>query len=69
MSFGRPPTIGDTFKLTPPQRGSFPLDHDGEICSGRRESVVLINYLLVLRRRMQRGDEGVPQMLEGERQQ
>ncbi|KAH8090479.1 hypothetical protein HD553DRAFT_302524 [Filobasidium floriforme] len=30
MSFGRPPTIGDTFKLTPPQRGSFPLDHDGE---------------------------------------
>ena len=30
MSFGRPPTIGDTFKLTPPQRGSFPLDHDGQ---------------------------------------
>ncbi|KAF3081656.1 Cytochrome c oxidase assembly protein cox19 [Orbilia oligospora] len=29
MSFGRPP--GQlTFNPTPPERGSFPLDHDGE---------------------------------------
>ena len=30
MSFGRPGGFGDSFKVTPPQRGSFPLDHDGE---------------------------------------
>ncbi|KAL1407263.1 Cytochrome c oxidase assembly protein cox19 [Vanrija albida] len=30
MSFGRPGGWGDSFKVTPPQRGSFPLDHDGE---------------------------------------
>ncbi|KAL4069464.1 hypothetical protein J3A83DRAFT_3563066 [Scleroderma citrinum] len=30
MSFGRPPTINVGFKTTPPDRGSFPLDHDGE---------------------------------------
>ncbi|WWD07526.1 hypothetical protein V865_005627 [Kwoniella europaea PYCC6329] len=29
MSFGRP-GFADTFKVSPPQRGSFPLDHDGE---------------------------------------
>ncbi|KAL7420059.1 Cytochrome c oxidase assembly protein cox19 [Cryptotrichosporon argae] len=29
MSFGRPGGF-DTFKVSPPQRGSFPLDHDGE---------------------------------------
>ncbi|PWN88264.1 hypothetical protein FA10DRAFT_232551 [Acaromyces ingoldii] len=29
MSFGRPPTFS-TFSPTPPDRGSFPLDHDGE---------------------------------------
>ena len=29
MSFGRPPTFS-TFTATPPDRGSFPLDHDGE---------------------------------------
>ncbi|OCF33862.1 cytochrome c oxidase assembly protein COX19 [Kwoniella heveanensis BCC8398] len=28
-SFGRP-GFADSFKVTPPQRGSFPLDHDGE---------------------------------------
>lgn len=31
MSFGRPGTL-DNFKVTPPARGSFPLDHDGQ-CS------------------------------------
>ncbi|CAK9786395.1 hypothetical protein CC85DRAFT_288924 [Cutaneotrichosporon oleaginosum] len=30
MSFGRPGALSDTFKVSPPQRGSFPLDHDGE---------------------------------------
>ncbi|KAF8845301.1 hypothetical protein BDN67DRAFT_446769 [Paxillus ammoniavirescens] len=30
MSFGRPPSINVGFKTTPPDRGSFPLDHDGE---------------------------------------
>lgn len=29
MSFGRPPSIGENFKVNPPQRGSFPLDHEG----------------------------------------
>jgi hypothetical protein len=32
MSFGRPGALTDTFKVSPPQRGSFPLDHDGESC-------------------------------------
>ena len=31
MSFGRPGGFGDTFKVSPPSRGSFPLDHDGEL--------------------------------------
>ncbi|OBZ79243.1 hypothetical protein A0H81_00385 [Grifola frondosa] len=30
MSFGRPPSVSTGFKVTPPDRGSFPLDHDGE---------------------------------------
>ncbi|KAF9270548.1 hypothetical protein L218DRAFT_993142 [Marasmius fiardii PR-910] len=30
MSFGRPPSINAGFKVTPPDRGSFPLDHYGE---------------------------------------
>ncbi|KAF5345836.1 hypothetical protein D9757_006990 [Collybiopsis confluens] len=30
MSFGRPPTINSGFKVTPPDRGSFPLDHYAE---------------------------------------
>lgn len=29
MSFGRPPSISTGFKVTPPNRGSFPLDHYG----------------------------------------
>ena len=29
MSFGRPPSISTGFKVTPPDRGSFPLDHYG----------------------------------------
>ncbi|KAN0124965.1 cytochrome c oxidase assembly protein cox19 [Russula decolorans] len=30
MSFGRPPSISTGFQVTPPNRGSFPLDHYGE---------------------------------------
>ncbi|KAJ7225884.1 hypothetical protein GGX14DRAFT_641610 [Mycena pura] len=30
MSFGRPPSINVGFKPLPPDRGAFPLDHDGE---------------------------------------
>ncbi|KAM0786840.1 Cytochrome c oxidase assembly protein cox19 [Microbotryomycetes sp. NB124-2] len=30
MSFGRPANMSLTLKPTPPERGSFPLDHDGE---------------------------------------
>ncbi|KAH9853018.1 hypothetical protein C2E23DRAFT_822931 [Lenzites betulinus] len=30
MSFGRPPSISGGFSATPPDRGSFPLDHEGE---------------------------------------
>ncbi|TFK41297.1 hypothetical protein BDQ12DRAFT_679221 [Crucibulum laeve] len=30
MSFGRPPSINVGFKVTAPDRGSFPLDHYGE---------------------------------------
>lgn len=33
MSFGRPGGFGDTFKVSPPARGSFPLDHDGKSSS------------------------------------
>ncbi|EEA20627.1 Cytochrome c oxidase assembly protein cox19 [Talaromyces marneffei ATCC 18224] len=30
MSFGAPGGAAANFKPTPPERGSFPLDHDGE---------------------------------------
>ncbi|KAJ3718455.1 hypothetical protein C8R42DRAFT_697521 [Lentinula raphanica] len=30
MSFGRPPSINSGFKVSPPDRGSFPLDHYAE---------------------------------------
>ncbi|KAI0803033.1 hypothetical protein BC629DRAFT_1243812, partial [Irpex lacteus] len=30
MSFGRPPSISTGFTPTPPDRGSFPLDHFAE---------------------------------------
>ncbi|PWN21769.1 hypothetical protein BCV69DRAFT_232567, partial [Microstroma glucosiphilum] len=36
MSFGRPPGF-TTFSVTPPDRGSFPLDHEGECTSVMRE--------------------------------
>ncbi|TEB35105.1 hypothetical protein FA13DRAFT_1441122 [Coprinellus micaceus] len=30
MSFGRPPSINNGFRVSAPDRGSFPLDHFGE---------------------------------------
>ncbi|EIN13661.1 hypothetical protein PUNSTDRAFT_56533 [Punctularia strigosozonata HHB-11173 SS5] len=30
MSFGRPPSGNAGFQVSPPDRGSFPLDHEGE---------------------------------------
>ncbi|KAF9958292.1 Cytochrome c oxidase assembly protein cox19 [Mortierella alpina] len=42
MSFGRPPSF-TTFSAPPPDRGSFPLDHDGEC------SVFMKEYLVCLK--------------------
>ncbi|EPQ30984.1 uncharacterized protein PFL1_01173 [Pseudozyma flocculosa PF-1] len=38
MSFGRPPTFSN-FSVLPPERGSFPLDHEGEC------KQVMVDYL------------------------
>ena len=32
MSFGRPGGLGEAFRVNPPERGSFPLDHEGGYC-------------------------------------
>ncbi|KAF9360994.1 Cytochrome c oxidase assembly protein cox19 [Mortierella sp. AD094] len=42
MSFGRPPSF-TTFSAAPPDRGSFPLDHDGEC------SIFMKDYLACLK--------------------
>ncbi|KAI0067938.1 hypothetical protein BV25DRAFT_893381 [Artomyces pyxidatus] len=44
MSFGRPPSISTGFQVTPPNRGSFPLDHYGE-CKD-----IMTQYLECLRK-------------------
>ncbi|WFC99474.1 Cytochrome c oxidase assembly protein cox19 [Malassezia yamatoensis] len=36
MSFGRPPTFG-MFQVSPPERGSFPLDHYGDCKEAMKE--------------------------------
>ncbi|KAF9363700.1 Cytochrome c oxidase assembly protein cox19 [Mortierella sp. NVP85] len=36
MSFGRPPSF-TTFSANPPDRGSFPLDHEGECSAFMKE--------------------------------
>ncbi|KAJ9473928.1 Cytochrome c oxidase assembly protein COX19 [Pseudozyma hubeiensis] len=43
MSFGRPPTFSD-FKVSPPERGSFPLDHEGECKTVMQEYMNCIKY-------------------------
>ncbi|KAJ1022953.1 hypothetical protein NDA13_005002 [Ustilago tritici] len=43
MSFGRPPTFSD-FKVSPPERGSFPLDHQGECKQVMQEYMNCIKY-------------------------
>ncbi|CAE6474254.1 unnamed protein product [Rhizoctonia solani] len=40
MSFGRPPTFSP-FTATPPDRGSFPLDHEGKVVEGSLSSTRL----------------------------
>jgi len=50
MSFGRPGGFGDAFKVSPPQRGSFPLDHEGE-CKD-----VMISYLRCIK--LNQGNNG-----------
>ncbi|KAL1924553.1 uncharacterized protein VTP21DRAFT_4207 [Calcarisporiella thermophila] len=51
MSFGRPPSTGGSFTPAPPDRGSFPLDHDGEC------KELVKKYLLCLRQN--KNDNGV----------
>ena len=47
MSFGRPPSISTGFQVTPPNRGSFPLDHYG-LYRYRAETHVLALKLVFL---------------------
>ncbi|KAJ4476589.1 hypothetical protein J3R30DRAFT_3291791 [Lentinula aciculospora] len=42
MSFGRPPSINSGFKVSPPDRGSFPLDHYAEC---KQQMMLYINCL------------------------
>lgn len=67
MSFGRPGGFGDTFKVSPPQRGSFPLDHDGESpCEPiRYPAQNRLRVDLLLRhndRRVQISNDGLPEL-------
>ncbi|KAG0256818.1 Cytochrome c oxidase assembly protein cox19 [Mortierella polycephala] len=41
MSFGRPPSF-TTFSSNPPDRGSFPLDHDGECSAFMKEYLICL---------------------------
>ena len=43
MSFGRPPSINLGFQATPPDRGSFPLDHFGRSILSHNPSTVQLN--------------------------
>jgi hypothetical protein len=58
MSFGRPPSFNAGFQASPPDRGAFPLDHDG-LCT--------VNYFTrpdypMPSRGMQRPDDGVHEL-------
>lgn len=46
MSFGRPGGFTETFKVSPPQRGSFPLDHDGGCVRVRTDPGECKNFML-----------------------
>ncbi|EIM23211.1 putative cytochrome c oxidase assembly protein Cox19 [Wallemia mellicola CBS 633.66] len=37
MGFGNPSTSNNIFSITPPARGSFPLDHDGDCTKPMKE--------------------------------
>ena len=60
MSFGRPPSINIGFKPTPPERGSFPLDHYGSALMSCRKPVM--DFLS--RRGMQGEDEALHVLFE-----
>lgn len=83
MSFGRPGALGDSFKVTPPQRGSFPLDHEGESmcrsgclpdCTRRAKPPVARSEAAPLavradpHRRLQARHDSVHELPEGERE-
>nr|ODN89525.1 hypothetical protein L203_02236 [Cryptococcus depauperatus CBS 7841] len=56
MSFGRP-GFTNVFKPSPPQRGSFPLDHDGMYGQREKKSIYANTYAeTVPRGLMQRDD-------------
>lgn len=67
MSFGRPSGISDIVKLAPPQRGSFPLDHDGKspqkTLLGKKKTLTC----LTIHRRVQRRDEAIHEVPQGKR--
>ncbi|CAL8583348.1 Cytochrome c oxidase assembly protein cox19 [Xanthoria parietina] len=52
MSFGGPGGLQKTSKPIPPERGSFPLDHDGEC------KPIIAGYLQCLRRARGTNEEG-----------
>jgi hypothetical protein len=64
MSFGKPSSTFSVFRPTPPDRGSFPLDHDG--AASHQDSTlqewVLTGRPVVQRRRMQSVHGTVPGM-------
>ena len=77
MSFGRPGGFGDAFKVSPPQRGSFPLDHDGmfrplhpspvdELPASYRDDLTTQADECFGIRRVQRSDDGPLEMPQGE---
>lgn len=59
MSFGSPGGGAANFKPTPPERGSFPLDHDGE-CKH-----LISDYLKCLKLRKGTNDEECRKLAKG----
>ncbi len=61
MSFGRPPGI-TSILVTPPDRGSFPLDHDGASYPPFSLFLHKSSMKSYLPRRMQKLDDGLPKV-------
>ncbi len=66
MSFGRPPSINVGFKVSPPDRGSFPSDHDG--LSRTDQPFRCATQTCLLFRRMQGTDDALHELPSQERQ-